>query len=169
MTRTWYGNQSESEACRFGALAVIFPLIEWINFAQIINQHCPADPQADFDYGTTLSLLLAARLYSPVALRNVAAWACQSGADILWNMPPEKINDDRLGRALDAFFEQRHSIVAHLALHVSREFKVPIKDVHYDPTHLLFTGAYENSEPREEVIDRSGEKESFRSDEELAP
>ena len=73
---------------------------------QIINQHLPADPQADFDYGTTFSLLMAARLYSPMALSNVAQWAKDSGADILWDMPPEKINDDRLGRALDAFYRQ---------------------------------------------------------------
>ena len=72
---TWYGNQSESEACRFGALAVIFPLIERMNVVKIINQHFPADPQAEFDYGTTLSLLMAARLYSPIALSNVAEWA----------------------------------------------------------------------------------------------
>jgi transposase len=140
-----------------------------MNVAQIINQHLPADPQAEFDYGTTLSLLMAARLYSPVALSNVAGWARETGADILWNIPPEKLNDDRLGRALDAFFEQRHSILAHLALHVSREFKVPLKEFHYDPTHLLFTGAYENAVPREEVIDRSGEREQIRSDDQLGP
>jgi transposase len=169
MAFTWYGSQSESEACRFGALAVIFPLIERMNVMQIINQHLPADPQAEFDYGTTLSLLLAARLYSPMALSNVAAWAHQSGADILWNLPPEKINDDRLGRALDAFFEQRHSILAHLALHVSREFKVSLKEVHYDPTHVLFTGSYENAEPREDVINRSDKEESIRSDDQLGP
>jgi hypothetical protein len=166
---TWYGNQSESEACRFGALAVIYPLIERMNVVQIINQHLPADPQAEFDYGTTLSLLMAARLYSPVALSNVGKWATETGADILWNMPPEKLNDDRLGRALDAFFEQRHSILAHLALHVSREFKVPLKEFHYDPTHLLFTGAYEGAVPREEVVDRSGDEEHIRSDDQLGP
>jgi transposase len=169
MAFTWYGNQSESEACRFGALAVIYPLIERMNVVHIINQHLPADPQADYDYGTTLSLLMAARLYSPVALSNVAEWAKETGADILWNIPPEKLNDDRLGRALDAFFEQRHSILAHLALHVSREFKVSLKEIHYDPTHLLFTGAYEDAIPREQVIDRSGEKEHIRSNDQLAP
>lgn len=84
MAYTWYGNQSTSEACRFGALAVIFPLIERMNIVPIINHHLPADPQAEFDYGTTLSLLMAARLYSPVALSNVAQWAQDSGADILW-------------------------------------------------------------------------------------
>jgi transposase len=169
MAFTWYGSQSESEACGFGALAVIFPLLERMNVMQIINQHLPADPQAEFDYGTTLSVLLAARLYSPMALSNVAAWAHRSGADILWDMPPEKINDDRLGRALDAFFEQRHSILAQLALHVSHEFKVSLKEVHYDPTHILFTGGYENAEPREAMITRSDQEESIRSDDQLGP
>jgi hypothetical protein len=58
---------------------------------------------------------MAARLNSPMGLSNIAAWATHSGADIRWNIPPEKLNDDRLGRVLDAFFEQRHSILAKLA------------------------------------------------------
>ena len=95
-------------------------------------------------------------------------WATQSGAEILWEMPPEKITDDRLGRALEAFFEQRHSILAHLALHVSREFDVPLTELHYDPTHLLFEGAYENAQPREEVIVREAGQEHIRSDDQLA-
>lgn len=152
---TWYGSQSDAEACRFGALALICPLIERMNVSKIINQHCPADPQAHCDHGRTLSLLMAARLFSPIALSNVAEWAKQSGADILFDIPAEKLNDDRLGRSLDALFKQRHSILAHLALHVASEFDVPLKDIHYDPTHLLFAGEYENAEPREGVIDRS--------------
>lgn len=165
---TWYGNQSEADACRFGALAVVFPLIQRMKVAEIINQHLPADEQAEFDYGTTLSLLMAARLCNPIALSNVAEWAKETGADILWGIPPEKLNDDRLGRALDAFFNQRHSILAHLALHVSREFNVPLQDIHYDPTHLLFTGAYEDAQAREGVMDRSGEEVRVRSDDALA-
>src|SRR3972149_11160532 len=165
---TWYGNQSQAEACRFGALALIFPLIERMNLAQIINQHLPADEQAEFDYGATFSLLVGARLYSAIALRNVARWAGETGADILWGIPPEKLNDDRLARALDALFTQRHSILAHVALHVAREFNVPLEEMHYDPTHLLFTGAYESAQPREGVIDRSGKEETVRSSHELA-
>lgn len=169
MAFTWYGNQSTAEARRFGALAVIFPLLERMNVLSIINQHLPADPQAEFDYGTTLSLLMAARLYSPLALSNVAQWAEESGADILWNIPPEKLNDDRLARALDAFFTQRHSVLAHLALHVAREFDVPLSELHYDPTHLLFEGAYEGAMPREGVLDRSGKTERIRSNAQLSP
>lgn len=170
MSFVWYGNQLESQTIGLGALAVIFPLLERMNVMQIINQHLPADPQAEYDYGTTLSLLMAARLYSPTALSNVAEWAKDCGADILWGMPPEKINDDRLGRALDAFFEQRHSILASLALKVSQEFDVPLSELHYDPTHILFEGAYENAEPREnKAIERTNKEETIRSDDALAP
>ena len=139
MSLTWYGNQSDAEGCNFGPLAVIFPLLERMKIAAIINQHCPADPQAEFDHGRVLGLLMAARLYSPVALQNVAAWAGESGADILWGIPIEKLNDDRLARSLDALFQQRHSIAAHLALHVSREFGVPLSELHYDPTPDILT------------------------------
>jgi hypothetical protein len=45
-------------------------------------------------------------------LINLPAWAERTGADILWNVPVDKLNDDRLGRALDAFFEHRHSVFA---------------------------------------------------------
>ena len=64
----------------------------------------------------------------------------------------EKITDDRLGKSLDAFFGQRHSILASVALTVSREFGVDLSEVHYDPTHILLHGAYELSEPRGELL-----------------
>jgi transposase len=166
MTLTWYDSQAPVEGRNFGALAVIWPLLERMQVVPIINRHLPADPQAEFDHGTVLSLLVAARLYSPVALVNVAQWAADSGADILWDLPPEKINDDRLGRSLDALFGQRHSILASLALHVAREFDVSLQEVHYDPTHILLHGAYEASQARDGAPPAAG---PVRSDDQLPP
>ena len=165
MAITWYGNQSSAEGCNLGPLAVIYPMLERMKVVEIIDRHLPADPQAEYSHGAVLSLLAAARLYSPVALRNVAGWAADSGADILWNIPVEKLNDDRLGRSLDAFFTQRHSILANLALHVAREFGVPLSNVHYDPTHILFHGAYANAQSRLGVQHDN----RVRSDAELSP
>jgi len=136
-----------------------------MNLAGIIDCHLPADPQAEFAHGSVLSLLVAARLYHPVALVNVAAWAAESGADILWNIPSEKLNDDRLGKSLDAFFTQRHSILAAIALNVSREFEIPLRELHYDPTHILLHGVYEDSQVR----DASAENGRVRSNDQLAP
>ncbi|MBP85851.1 MAG: hypothetical protein CMJ64_03900 [Planctomycetaceae bacterium] len=153
MDGTWYGNQIDVEGCAFGALAIVVPLVEQMKVAEMINQHLPTDPQAEFDHGTVLSLFLAARICSPCALANVGQWAADSAADVVWDMPVEKINDDRLGRSLDAFFDQRHSILASLALEISDRFDVPLDELHYDPTHILFEGVYEQAEPRTGVID----------------
>jgi transposase len=165
--KTWYGNQAEAniEGRNIGTLAVIAPLLERMNVAGIINQHLPADPQAEYDYGTTLSVLIAARMYSPLGLVNVGKWAVESGADLLWNIPAEKLHDDRLGKALDAFFRERHSILASFALHVSQELGVPLSQLHYDPTHILFHGAYEEAEAREELA----ADETISSDRDLPP
>jgi uncharacterized protein DUF4277 len=147
-----YGGQAEFETAAFGSLAVIIPLLERMGVTEMIDGHLPVDPQAEFSNGRILSLLVAARMYSPVALSNVAEWAADSGADILWGIPAEKLNDDRLGRALDRFFDQRHSILSSIALHVSKVFAVPLREVHYDPTHILFTGAYAHAAPRAGVV-----------------
>lgn len=165
MSHTWYGNQTEADTCNVGTLAVVCPLMERMKVADIINQHIPADPQAEYDHGAILSLLIAARLYLPIALVNVQKWAGESGADILWNIPAGKLNDDRLGRSLDAFFTQRHSILASFALHVSQELGIPLSQLHYDPTHILFQGAYEDSQPRDTLPDNK----NIPSDETLPP
>ena len=72
--------------------------------AAIIDRHLPPDPQRVFSHGRVLSLLLAARLCQPTALINVPAWAADTGADLLWDIPAARLNDDRPGRALEAFF-----------------------------------------------------------------
>src|SRR5271163_4755973 len=100
MSTTCYGNQAEFETAAFGSLAVIVPLLERMGVREIIDRHLPVDPQAEFGLGQILSFLIAARMYSPVALSNLPEWASVSGADIAWDIPAEKLNDDRLGRAL---------------------------------------------------------------------
>lgn len=171
---TWYGNQSSAESCNFGRLAVVSPLLKQMNVANIINQHLPADPQAEFDHGTILCVLIAARLYRPIALMNIATWAKESGAGILFGIPAEKLTDDRIGKSLDAFVTQRHSILASVALHVAQVFVVPLTELHYDPTHLVLHGAYASSEPREqppdgETPDAETSDGETRSDERLPP
>lgn len=152
-TATWYGNQADDnvEGRNIGTLAVIAPLLERMNVAKIIDQHLPADPRAEFSHGTILSVLIAARMFSPLGLINVAKWAQESGADLLWNIPAHKLTDDRLGKSLCAFCTQRHSILASLAWRVAQVLGLPLAEVHYDPTHILFHGAFEESQPRGEL------------------
>ena len=147
MCISWSGTVLNRTSCNLGPLAVVAPLLEQMDVAAIIDRHLPPDPQLEFSHGQVLRMLLGARLSQPVALVNVAAWAEESGAEHLWGIPADKLNDDRLGRSLDALFTQRHSILASVAAHVVSTFRLPMNRLHYDTTHLLFYGDYDNSTP----------------------
>jgi transposase len=144
----WAGKQAVQSVLNVGPLAILAPLLDRLDLADIINRHLPPDPQLEYSHGEVLSLLLAARLAKPTALVNVAEWAKKSGAELLWNIPADKLNDDRLGRSLDAFFDQRHAIQASATLHALRLADLSLERVHFDPTHVLFHGAYASSQPR---------------------
>jgi transposase len=138
----------EQTVVNFASLAVLVPLLDKLNMAKIIDRHIPTDPQAEFSHGTVLSVLLAARLHNPTALINVAEWAAEHGVEYLCNIPADKLNDDRLARSLDAFFEHRHSIIAEVTCEVLRLTNLTLERCHFDPTHLVLYGAYKDSEPR---------------------
>jgi transposase len=151
MADTWHGPTLNDDTLNFGPLALIAPLLQRLDIASIIDQHLPPDPQLAYSHGRILSLFLAARLCQPTALINVPAWAERTGADILWDIPAESLNDDRLGRALDAFFTQRHSIQTAVAAQAIHLGELPRDRLHFDPTHIFFQGAYESSQPRPET------------------
>jgi len=144
LTATTSGEQT---VVNFASLAILVPLLEKLNLARIIDRHLPADPQAEFSHGAVLNVLLLARLHQPTALVNVADWAGKHGVEYLCNIPPNKLNDDRLARSLDAFFEQRQAILADVTHEVLRLTKLTLERCHFDPTHLVLYGAYEHSQP----------------------
>ena len=148
MALAWQEAAVAEQTRAFGDLALIAPLLQRLGLADIIDGHLPPDPQLEFPHGRVLSLLLAARLCQPTALVNIATWAEATGADLLWDIPAESLNDDRLGRALDAFFTQRHSIQATIAAEALRLAELSPQRLHFDTTHLIFYGAYEESQPR---------------------
>jgi transposase len=148
MALAWQEAPVADQTRAFGPLALIAPLLQRLGIADIIDRHLPPDPQLEFSHGRVLSLLLAARLCQPTALVNVPTWAESTGADLLWDIPAHSLNDDRLGRALDAFFTQRHSIQATVAAEALHLAELSPQRLHFDTTHLIFYGAYEASQPR---------------------
>jgi transposase len=148
MALAWQDATVAEQTRAFGGLALIAPLLQRLGLADIIDGHLPPDPQLEFPHGRVLSLLLAARLCQPTALVNIATWAEATGADLLWDIPADSLNDDRLGRALDAFFTQRHSIQATIAAEALRLAELSPQRLHFDTTHLIFYGDYAASRPR---------------------
>ena len=149
MADTWLGPTLTDETLPLGPLALIAPLLQRLDLAAIIDRHLPPDPQLAFSHGRILRLLLAARLCQPTALINVPAWAERTGADLLWDIPAESLNDDRLGRALAPLQPAplHLTAVAAQAVHLA---ELSLDRLHFDPTHLIFHGSYE-SQPRPAV------------------
>ena len=141
----------EQTIVNFASLGILIPLLDKLNIVNIIDRHIPADAQAEFSHGTVLQVLLAARLNHPTALVNVADWAAEHGVEYLCNIPADKLNDDRLARSLDAFFEHRHAVLAEITCEVLRLTNLTLERCHFDPTHLILYGAYEDSEPRPQM------------------
>src|SRR5262245_9570705 len=126
MAFTWHGAARAEEVVNLGPLALIQPLLDQLDIAGIIDRHLPPDPQLEFSQGQVLSLLLAARLCQPTALINLPAWGERTSPDILWNLPADKLNDDRLGRALRAFFEHRHSVFASATAQATGSYRLQL-------------------------------------------
>src|SRR5690349_16669199 len=103
----WHGAAPTVEVVNTGPLALLVPRLERLQVADLLDQHLPPDPPWEFRHGQVLRLRLAARLSGLTALVNIPDGAAQTGVDIRWDIPADKGNDDRLGRALEAFWAQR--------------------------------------------------------------
>jgi hypothetical protein len=145
---TWRGAATAQSVVNAGPLALIHPMLGKLDLEAILDRHLPPDPQREYSHGHVLNVLLRARLCQPTALVNVAGWAAKTGADIFANLPADKLNDDRLGRALGAFFDHRHSVLASVTATVLQQTGASLQDLHFDTTDLVLDGAYESSRAR---------------------
>ena len=59
------------------------------------------------------------------------------------------LNDDRIGRALDRFYEaDTASFVTALVRRAVEEFEVDLVQIHNDTTTVTFSGEYQNQKPK---------------------
>ena len=148
MCVTWCGSAVARDSLDAGPLAIIAPLLDAVGLEEVLRTHLSQGPRQEFADSQVLTALLAARLCQPTALMNVAAWAATTGAEHFFGVPAAKLNDDRVGRALDHFFEHRYAIQCSLVAKVVADFQIPLDRLHFDTTHITFTGAYDSSRPR---------------------
>jgi transposase len=148
----WCGNARSVDCLNAGALALVLPLLEHLDFQGILDRLLPHDPQREYTHGQVLQALVAARLCKPTALVNVETWADEVGYEFLGGVPADKLNDDRLARALDAFFDVRHSALAAVTVQALECTDLSLARLHFDPTVVALTGAYESSLPRPELL-----------------
>lgn len=130
-----------------GALPVVAEFARRLDIAGIVDRACPVRDLALLSHGQVIEALVANRLTSPAPLVHVQEWARQWAVEEIFGIDPSALNDDRIGRALDAIAAQLAGIVGSVGAAAIAAFGLDVARMHWDMTSISLFGAY--SDPQE--------------------
>jgi hypothetical protein len=128
-----------------GPLLLVEHVLERLDLRGLIDRQRPQRGRAELTTGEVIAALVANRLCAPAPLYDVATWGTGSALQELFGIPGMLLNDDRLGRALEAFAPVAEAVRGAVALAAIEGFGVEAARLHLDLTTLRVAGAYENS------------------------
>src|ERR671930_1387060 len=129
-----------------GALPVVAEFCRRLDLAGIIDRACPVRQVARVTHGQVIEALVANRLTSPRPLLRVEDWARQWAVEEVFGIAPDALNDDRIGRALDAIAPCLDQIVGPVGARAIAVFGVDVARLHWDMTSISLFGVYEEVE-----------------------
>jgi transposase len=129
-----------------GALLLVRHYLDRLGLVKIVDQAAPMRGRAQLANGEVIAALVANRLSAPSPLYDVAGWASSAAMAELFDIPAGLLNDDRLGRGLEAFARVAEQVRGALLLAAVERFDVvDASRLHLDLTTVRFAGAYESS------------------------
>ena len=117
-----------------GALPVVADFCQRLDLQGIVDRACPVRQVATLTHGQVICALVANRLTSPTPLWRVEEWARTWAVPEVFGIPPEALNDDRIGRALDAIAPELEQIVGSVGAQAIAAFGVEVARLHWDMT-----------------------------------
>jgi Domain of unknown function (DUF4277)/Transposase DDE domain len=129
-----------------GPLLIVAHYLRALGVARIIDAAIPRRGKALASHGEIACVLAASRLCSPAPLYDIAGWASSAAVTELLGTPAALLNDDRLGRSLEALAKVADDVRGQLLLTATRRF--PVADasrLHLDLTAVRFAGHYGGS------------------------
>jgi Domain of unknown function (DUF4277)/Transposase DDE domain len=129
-----------------GSLLLVSDYLRRLGLVEMIDAAIPMRGRSLLTHGEVVSALVANRLSSPAPLYDVAGWASQAAVAECLGVPAGLLNDDRLGRALEAFAPVAEHVRGQLVLSVVQKFDVDATRLHLDLTTVRFAGAYATSD-----------------------
>lgn len=127
-----------------GALPVVAEFCRRLDVAGIVDRAVPVREVALVTHGQVIEALIANRLSSPAPLVHVEDWARAFAVEEVFGIEPGWLNDDRVGRALDAVAPELEGIVGSIGARAIAAFGIEVARLHWDMTSISLFGDYEH-------------------------
>jgi hypothetical protein len=128
-----------------GPLLLVAHYLNRLSLVKLIDTAAPMRGRAMLTHGEVIAALVANRLCGPAPLYDVAGWASSAAMAEVFGIPAGLLNDDRLGRALEALAPVAERVRGELALAAASACRVDLSRLHLDLTAVRFTGGYADS------------------------
>lgn len=128
-----------------GPLLVVAHYLGRLGLVDLVDEVVPMRGRARLTNGEVVAVLVANRLCGPAPLYDVASWASSAAVAELFGVPASLLNDDRLGRALEAVASKAEELRARLLLRSIERSEVDASRLHLDLTAVRFAGTYDGS------------------------
>ncbi|WP_444861110.1 IS1634 family transposase [Actinomadura luzonensis] len=130
-----------------GALPVIAGFCSRLRIRELVDAACPVRDVAQLTHGQVIEVLVANRLTSPAPLVHVQDWARAWAVGEAFGTDAELLNDDRIGRALDAIAPHLDQLAGSVGLAAIEAFGIEVTRLHWDMTSISLHGDYPQPEP----------------------
>ncbi len=113
-----------------GALPVVKALCDRLGLVEAVDGFCPIRSVADYTHGQVVEAMVCNRLTHPRPLSSFADWGERFAVQETLAIAPVKLNDDRLGRTLDAFADHLDQVLGLIARRAVECFGLELAELH---------------------------------------
>jgi transposase len=135
-----------------GALPVVNRFLARLRIESLLHRHLESPhPKRKIPAAQLLMALIRNLVLCRVPLYSMAEWARLMMPEALGLSADQTsgLNDDRVGRALDDLFDcDRQALLTDFVLHMIREFRINLEELHNDSTSLTLQGQYREGDGR---------------------
>ena len=141
-----YAGTAERQFKMPGSLPVIYSFCRRLDTAAVIDDLAPIRDLATVTAGRAVEAMVCNRLTSPAPLVHVQDWARTWAVEEILGIPAVSLNDDKLGRTLDAIAPHLDQITSAVAIRAITTFHIDISRLHWDMTSFSLHGAYDEAD-----------------------
>ncbi len=148
---------------RLGGMPIAQHFMRRLGIAKALERHVSSDPRDKIASTETVTITLLNVILERFPLYKMGAWAREKR--LISTELSERLNDDRVGRALDRLFKaDRAALLTDVVLAAIKEFELDTSRVHNDSTTVTLTGQYDGYKDTKAAKPKRGHNKDHRPD-----